>query len=247
MTAIEWTDATWNPSTGCTKVSAGCKHCYAETMAKRLKKMKKPKYANGFEYAEHESALELPLTWKKPRRVFVNSMSDLFHEQATDAFISKCFDVMLKANQHTYQVLTKRPERMMQFVDEYVEKRGPLPRNIWLGTSVENEAAAHRIEKLKYVNCAIRFISFEPLIGPIDIGADDLRGISWAIIGGESGRYHRPVDPNWARNLIKSCKEQGVAVFFKQWGGEYPTQNGREIDGRTWDEYPTSKAMQTKL
>ena len=231
MTGIEWTEATWNPATGCTKVSRGCKYCYAETLAKRLHAMGQQKYRNVFQYTEHENALGLPLRWRKPRLIFVNSMSDLFHEEASESFIMRVFDVMYKADQHTYQVLTKRPATMALFSQKY-----PIPNNAWMGTSVEDSVRVHRIEDLKRVQCKTRFISFEPLLA--DVGELDLAGIHWCIIGGESGAHYRPVRKEWIQNIIRQCREQNVPVFFKQWGGIRPKSGGRMIDGRIYDEYP---------
>jgi len=244
LSNIEWTEATWNPATGCTKVSTGCKNCYAETLSKRLQKMKQKKYKNGFEYTEHENELDKPLHWKKSRRIFVNSMSDLFHEKATDSFIDAVFHTMMIAKQHTYQILTKRPQRMKDFIDKWISVHGGLdkvPEHIWLGVSVENEEVADRIDILKTIPC-IRFISFEPLL---DLIEHDLTGIHWAIVGGESGQGYRPVQEAWVQILKDQCRWYNVAFFFKQWGGNYPTQYGRKLDKQTYDEYPqlTVKAM----
>ncbi len=235
--AIEWTEATWNPTTGCTKISAGCKNCYAATLSKRLKLMGVTKYQNEFEFTEHEDDLELPLQWKKQKKIFVNSMSDLFHEKSGMEFIGKCFDIMIKADWHTYQVLTKRPTKMSEFSDLFVKYFGhAIPHHIWMGTTVENRDNIWRIDELRKVKCNIRFISFEPLIG--SVGEVDLSGIHWAIIGGESGYGHRPVQKEWITEIIRQCQQQKVAVFFKQWGGARPKSGGRTINGRTYDEYP---------
>jgi protein gp37 len=231
--SIEWTDASWNPTTGCTKVSPGCKNCYAQRLAFRLQKMGNPKYRNGFKFTVQRDALDLPLHWKEPRKIFVNSMSDLFHERMPFNYLVGCFEVMKKANWHIYQILTKRPERMQEFVEAY----GEIPEHIWLGTSCEMSLYKKRIAILQNIDVKTRFISFEPLIGPI--GKVDLSGISWAIAGGESGPSHRPISPDWVREIRDQCKKQGVAFFFKQWGGHTPKAGGRELDGRTWDEYPT--------
>lgn len=234
---IEWTEATWNPATGCSKVSPGCKNCYAETMSIRLKAMGNKKYAAGFDYVEHEDQVGLPLTWKKPKRIFVNSMSDLFHEDADEGFIRRCFDVMLEADWHTYQILTKRPDRMATFSEGAAKGLGgDIPPFIWMGTSIEDAERRTRLDDLRRVRCQTRFVSFEPLLGPV--GAIDMTGIHWAIIGGESGKNFRPVKKEWIMEIIGQCKEQGVAVFFKQWGGIRPKSGGREIDGVTYDEYP---------
>ena len=239
-TAIEWTEATWNPTTGCTKVSAGCKNCYAETVSKRLHAWGKKKYRNIFKFTEHPDEIDLPLRWRKPKKIFVNSMSDLFHEEARMEFIAQCFDVMLRANQHTYQILTKRPEIMADFSEMFAKFAGfEIPSHIWMGTSIEDARVAHRIDSLRKVKCGVRFISFEPLIG--DVGQVDLSGIDWAIIGGESGQGFRPVREEWIQDLITQCEAQNVAVFFKQWGGRRPKSGGRTINGRTYDAYPETK------
>lgn len=230
--AIEWTDASWNPSTGCSKISPGCRNCYAERLANRLEKMGNPKYKNGFKFTLHEDALEVPLKWRAPRKIFVNSMSDLFHESMPETFLKDCFDVMLKADWHIYQILTKRPDRMLRFVRNY----GEIPDHIWLGTSVELDIYASRIDILRQVPCRTRFVSFEPLLG--SVGNVDLEGIAWAIVGGESGPNYRAIQKGWVREIRKQCKEQGVAFFFKQWGGVRPKSGGRMLDGKEWDEYP---------
>lgn len=239
---IEWTEATWNPTTGCTKVSSGCKNCYAATLSKRLKAMGLKKYKNEFQFTEHPEELELPLHWKKPRKIFVNSMSDLFHEKATMEFIGRCFNTMMQANWHTYQVLTKRPKKMAEFSNLFYKYFGQeIPSHIWMGTSVENGDNVRRIDELRKVKCYIRFISFEPLVGPV--GQLDLDGIDWAIIGGESGFGFRPVKKEWITEIIRQCRKQKVKVFFKQWGGIRPKSGGRMINSRTYDEYPTVKKV----
>lgn len=230
--AIEWTDATWNPTTGCSKVSPGCKNCYAELLAKRLKRMGNPKYKNGFKFTVHPDALDLPLKWTAPRKIFVNSMSDLFHESMPEYYLDMCFMVMKMADWHIYQILTKRPERMLA----YSRKLGQIPSQIWLGTSVEMGLYKRRIGILRKVPAQVKFISFEPLIGPV--GSVNLSGISWAIVGGESGPNHRPVKPEWVREIRDQCKRQGVAFFFKQWGGITHNSGGRLLDDREWNEYP---------
>lgn len=230
--SIEWTDASWNPTTGCSKVSPGCKNCYAERLAKRLKRMGNPKYANGFDFRIHPDALDLPLRWREPRKIFVNSMSDLFHELMPDDYLAHCFEMMEEADWHVYQILTKRPERMLRFAKRY----GKIPDHIWLGTSVELAMHKWRIDVLRQVDVRIRFISFEPLLG--SIGNVDLKGISWTITGGESGPNHRPIKKEWARELRNQCQHQGVAFFFKQWGGITPKSGGRTLDGKLWNEYP---------
>ncbi len=235
--AIEWTDATWNPTTGCTKISPGCKNCYAATLSRRLKAMGVFKYRNNFQFTEQPDDLDLPFTWKKQKKVFVNSMSDLFHEQSRMEFIAKCFDVMIKADQHQYQVLTKRAKTMVEFsklFEKYFDSE--IPTHIWMGVSVENADYVWRIDELRKVKCKTRFISFEPLLG--SIGKVNLTGIDWAIIGGESGVGFRPVQKEWIQEIIKQCTKQKVAVFFKQWGGTRPKSGGREINGRIYDEYP---------
>lgn len=238
--SIEWTEATWNPSTGCTEVSPGCKNCYAGKLSKRLKAMGQKKYARGFEYTEHESDIGLPLKWRKPRKIFVNSMSDMFHEKSAFEFTMRCFLTMLRAPQHTYQVLTKRPRRMAEFSELFFRYFGrDIPPHIWMGTSVESGGYTHRIDDLRRVRCRTRFISFEPLLG--SVGCVDLSDIDWAIIGGESGPNYRPVHAEWVRSLIVECKWQRVPAFFKQWGGIRPKSGGRTIDGRTHDEYPVAE------
>ena len=242
---IEWTDSSWNPVTGCTKVSAGCAFCYAERLAKRLQMMNPDgKYRNGFKLTLHEKDIELPLSWKEPRTIFVNSMSDLFHEQVPYIFIKRVFDTMEKADWHTFQILTKRPERMQYFTNEYCNKVLP---NVWLGTSIENNQVLNRLKILKKVEAAIRFISFEPLLGPV--GKVDLRGIQWAIVGGESGPYHRPIKEEWVQEIRKQCRKYNVAFFFKQWGGLTSKSGGRTLNGRTYDEYPkvNNELLQIKV
>ncbi len=246
--AIEWTEATWNPTTGCTKISQGCKNCYAAALSKRLKAMGIPKYKNNFKFTQHENEVGLPLKWKKPRKIFVNSMSDLFHEEAMMEFIASCFDTMIKANWHVYQVLTKRPEIMAEFSKLSKSYFGfQIPNHIWMGTSVENNDTTWRIRELRKVKCYVKFISFEPLLE--EINNVNLSGIDWAIIGGESGHHYRPVEKKWIQNLIRQCKRQNVKVFFKQWGGFRPKAGGRTINGRTYSEYPKLKPMtsQTQL
>ena len=234
---IEWTDATWNPTTGCSKVSLGCANCYAETLTKRLHAMGQPKYRNGFAYTEHPSAVNIPTSWKKPRRIFVNSMSDMFHENATTSFILRCFEVMLDANWHTYQILTKRPHLMADFSKRFEDIFGQvIPDHIWLGTSIEDNNFIFRMDELRKARCKTRFISFEPLLGPM--GPVHLDGIDWVIIGGESGAGHRPVKKEWILDIIGQCKDQKVSVFFKQWGGPRPKSGGRRIDGQEYNEYP---------
>ena len=239
--SIEWTEATWNPTTGCSKVSTGCRNCYAERLSKRLKAMGLAKYRNNFAYTEHENEIDVPLRWKKPRRIFVNSMSDLFHEDADYAFVGRCFHTMLRAHWHTYQVLTKRPDRMAEFSRMFEAHYGhAVPAHIWMGTSVEDNRTLHRIDELRAARCLVRFVSFEPLLEKIR--KRSLRGIDWAIIGGESGPGHREMDPEWVYSLMDQCRDDGVRVFFKQWGGRTPKANGRRVRGRTVGRYPTERA-----
>lgn len=230
-TNIEWTEATWNPVTGCNKISAGCKHCYAATMAKRLHAMKNPRYENEFKVTLHHDLLTAPLKWKKPRRIFVNSMSDLFHKDVPIDFIKAVFETMVKAHWHTFQILTKRSDRLLELSNQL-----PWPPNVWQGVSVEDSKVIHRVEDLRNVPAQIRFLSVEPLIGPIE--HMNLHGIHWVIVGGESGPGARPMDPEWVRTIRDQCVIDNVAFFFKQWGGVQKHRNGRELDGRFWDEYP---------
>jgi protein gp37 len=231
--SIEWTEATWNPVTGCTKISPGCVNCYAERMSKRLKLMGQRNYANGFKLTLHEDTLTLPLRWKKPQAIFVNSMSDLFHKDVPDDFIIKVFDVMKKANWHRFQILTKRAERL-----EEINKKIDWPSNVWMGVSVENADYTYRIDNLRKTDAKIKFISFEPLLGPINNLC--LEGIDWAIVGGESGPYSRPMDPSWVLSIRDQCVKQNVAFFFKQWGGPNKKKTGRLLEGRTWDDKPVA-------
>ncbi len=243
-TGIEWTDATWNPMTGCTKISAGCDHCYAYTLAhtktrdrylsrfpvKNTEKNRADPFAPRF----WEDRLEQPLRWREPRRVFVDSMSDVFHAHFSFEMIRRVFDVMTKATQHQFQVLTKRPERALRYAAEL-----PWSENIWLGTSIENMDVAYRADTLRQIDQAtIRFISAEPLLGPLD--ELDLAGIHWLIGGGESGSGYRPVKKEWARGLRERCHREGVAFFWKQWGGRTPKAGGRLLDGREWNQYPVA-------
>ena len=228
---IEWTQNTWNPITGCTKVSPGCEHCYAERMAKRLKAMRVSRYRNGFRVTVHREALNLPLRWKKPRLVFVNSMSDLFHEDVPLDFVQRVFVVMEQAARHTFQVLTKRPETALAYAPHL-----PWPENVWLGASIENALYTHRSNTLRRVPAKTRFLSMEPLIGPVPRLA--LRGIHWVIVGGESGPAARPMERSWVTQIRDRCIAQSVPFFFKQWGGVNKKRAGRALDGRTWDEMP---------
>lgn len=269
-TKIEWTEVTWNPTTGCDRISPGCDHCYALTLAKRLKAMGSAKYQNdgdprtsgpGFGVTVHESVLGEPLRWRSPRMVFVNSMSDIGHARVPDEFVAKVFAVMGTARQHTFQVLTKRPRRLARLLssDEFVRlvfeqspdvpcaagdlgrrELGvwPLP-NVWIGTSIESDEYCWRADELRGVPAAVRFLSLEPLLGPLP--RLDLTGIDWVIVGGESGPRHRPLALDWVRDIRDRCVAHGVALFFKQVGGRTPKVGGRLLDGRTWDEFPTGR------
>jgi protein gp37 len=235
--AIEWTDATWNPVTGCTQVSPGCDHCYALTFAERFRGVSGHPYEQGFDLRLWPERLELPLRWKKPRRIFVNSMSDLFHKGVPDEFVRSVFDAMLQANWHTYQILTKRPQRLARLGHSL-----PWPPHVWMGVSVESNDYAWRADYLRKVPAAIRFISAEPLLGPVDqLNLEDLH---WVITGGESGIGHRRCDPDWVRDVRDRCVAEGVAYFHKQWGGRTPKAGGRMLDGRTWDELPAQSKSQ---
>lgn len=243
---IEWTESTWNPLTGCTKVSPGCKHCYAERMAKRLQAMRLEKYHNGFKLTPHPEVLEDPLHWKKPQLIFVNSMSDLFHDSVPLDFIQQIFAVMRRAHWHTFQVLTKRAERLLE-LDSLLD----WPPNVWMGVSVENSDYIYRVHLLRQTHAAVKFLSCEPLLGPLP--NLPLEGIDWVIVGGESGPKARPMDPSWVREIRDQCQTVRVPFFFKQWGDRpdatvFETQlvdergnlkhNGRMLDGRVWEEYP---------
>jgi protein gp37 len=243
-THIEWTEATWNPVAGCKIVSPGCTNCYAMRMAARLQAMGMTKYAGTTRKSGRRhvwtgrvnidlDALLAPLQWRKPKRIFVNSMSDLFQEKADERFIKQVWQVMERAHWHSFQVLTKRPERMLRVLSK---SDFPMLPNVWLGASIENADYLDRIDILRHVPARVRFISFEPLLGPII--APDLAGIHWAIVGGESGPRARPMEPWWVEELRDSCHRQGVAFFFKQWGGKRKKQTGRLLGNRTWDEYP---------
>ena len=231
--SIEWTESTWNPVTGCTKISAGCKNCYAERMAKRLKAMGNPRYINGFEPAQHPDVLAYPLSWKKPRMIFVNSMSDLFHEDISFKFLVRVFEVMRKAHWHVFQVLTKRRERLAALSSAL-----PWPPNVWMGVTVEAEDYLDRIDCLRTTGAHIKFLSLEPLLGPMP--KLDLQGIAWVIVGGESGPGARPMERAWVREIRDQCLDAKVPFFFKQWGGVFRKRNGRILDGRTWEQIPTT-------
>jgi protein gp37 len=231
LSTIEWTEATWNPVTGCSKVSAGCLHCYAERMAARLQAMGQNNYRNGFAVTCHPQMLDLPKRWKKPRLIFVNSMGDLFHEQVPMEFVQQCFAVMSDTPQHTYQLLTKRSERLAELADALA-----WSANLWMGVTVESQAEVKRIADLRRVPAAIRFLSIEPLLGPIE--ALDLSGIHWVIVGGESGPKSRPMKEEWVMAIRDRCLQEGVPFFFKQWGGVRKKATGRMLEGRTWDAMP---------
>lgn len=229
--AIEWTESTWNPITGCTKISPGCAHCYAERMAERLQAMGQRNYANGFKLTLHEHAIDLPLRWKRPQRIFVNSMSDLFHDGVPFEFIRRVFDVMLRANWHHYQILTKRSERLAELAS-----RLPWRRHIWMGVSVEDDRRAFRVDHLRQTAACVRFLSLEPLLGPMP--NLDLRAIDWVIVGGESGPGARPMQRSWVIDIRDQCRRQRVPFFFKQWGGVNKRRAGRELEGVVHDEMP---------
>lgn len=231
---IEWTESTWNPVTGCTKISAGCAHCYAERMAKRLLAMGQPNYCNGFEVTCHPAALEMPLRWEKSKMIFVNSMSDLFHKNVPTRFIEEIFFTMNQARWHTFQILTKRADRLLQ-----LSPRFKWTPNIWMGVTVENADHVDRIDRLREVPASVRFLSLEPLLGPLP--ELNLTNIDWVIVGGESGPGARPMDPEWAIDLRDQCLEAGVAFFFKQWGGVQKKKAGRLLEKRTWDQMPRGK------
>lgn len=231
QSSIEWTEMTWNPTTGCDKVSQGCKFCYAEIMSKRLQAMGIDKYKDNFEVRTHLDALNVPYTWKKSKVVFVNSMSDLFHKEVPLEFIKKVFKVMNDNPRHVFQVLTKRAERLLELDNEL-----KWTHNIWMGVSVEEEKVVSRIEYLQKTNARVKFLSLEPLIGPLP--NLNLNNIDWVIVGGESGRTPRPMNPDWVIDIQEQCESFDVAFFFKQWGGKNKKKNGRELNGRTYDEMP---------
>ena len=233
---IEWTDSTWNPLTGCTKISPGCQNCYAERMAKRLKAMGKDKYKNDFSLTIHEDVFNQPLTWLRPQNIFVNSMSDLFHENVPTECILKIFNVMSQAHWHRFQVLTKRSERLAK-----LEGSLQWTSNIWMGVSVENQDYAYRIDDLLKTKAYIKFLSIEPLLGPLN--KLNLSGIDWVVVGGESGPGARPLKAEWVQNIRDYCLNKKVPFFFKQWGGVNKKKNGRELDGRIWDEMPLAEVF----
>ncbi len=229
--SIEWTNSTWNPVTGCTKISPGCKHCYAEVFAERWRGIPGHHFEQGFDLRLWPERLELPLSWKKPQMIFVNSMSDLFHEKVPLLFVQKVFDTMQRASWHSFQILTKRSERLAAVSAELT-----WPPNVWMGVSIETANYLCRADHLREVPAAVRFLSLEPLLGPL--GNLDLSGIHWVIAGGESGPGARPIEAKWVREIRKQCRAEGVRFFFKQWGGVQKKRNGRVLDGRTWDEMP---------
>ena len=234
--AIEWTETTWNPVTGCTKVSPGCDHCYAEVFAERWRGVRGHPYENGFDLQLRPERLELPLRWRRARMIFVNSMSDLFHKDVPNDFIGRVFKTMEQAHWHTFQVLTKGPQRAARLARQL-----SWPRNVWLGTSVESADYLWRVDHLRRVDAAVRFLSCEPLLG--SLARLDLTGIGWVIVGGESGVGFRPPHPDWVREIRDLCVTVDVPFFFKQWGGRYPTAGGRVLDGRTWNELPEQPSL----
>ncbi|HXB67429.1 MAG TPA: phage Gp37/Gp68 family protein [Candidatus Acidoferrales bacterium] len=233
VTTIEWTESTWNPSTGCDAISPGCDHCYAERLALRLKAMGQKKYANGFQLTVHPDTLELPLRWKKPQRIFVNSMSDLFHQDVPLTYIRQVFSTMRRAHWHQFQVLTKRSGRLLALHEEL-----DWPPNVWMGVSVESAPFKTRIDHLRRTNAAVKFLSLEPVLGPL--GTLDLRNIDWVIVGGESGPGARPMLKEWVSEILEQCDNAHVPFFFKQWGGVQKKRTGRSLDGRTYDAMPAT-------
>ena len=233
---IEWTESTWNPVTGCTKISEGCRHCYAERLAKRLKAMGQPNYRNGFKVTLHPHVLDIPLRWRRPRCVFVNSMSDLFHKDVPFEFIQRVFDIMAKASHHRFQVLTKRSQRLRELSPKLT-----WPENVWMGVTVETADYLSRLDDLRRTGAAIKFVSFEPLLGPIP--QINLDGIHWVIVGGESGPAARPMHPDWATDIRDQCLARDIPFFFKQWGGTNRKKTGRTLEGRTWDDTPETQVL----
>jgi protein gp37 len=234
--SIEWTESTWNPVTGCTKISPGCKHCYAERLSLRLQAMGQPNYLNGFDLTLQPHALEIPLRWKKSQIIFVNSMSDLFHKNVPKEYVKRVFDVMVRADWHCYQILTKRSERLQQLSDQL-----PWKPHIWMGVSVENQDYTFRIDHLRETGAHVKFLSLEPLLGPLP--QLNLTGINWVIVGGESGPRARPMRKEWVLEIRDQCLKAGVPFFFKQWGGTNKKQSGRQLEGRTWDQMPVTLAV----
>ena len=231
LSNIEWTDVTWNPLTGCNKVSPGCKYCYAERMSRRLHSMGMESYRNGFQLTLHDRLLNKPLSWKKPRMVFVNSMSDLFHPKTPESFIQQVFSTMREAKQHIFQVLTKRSERLLE-----LNQKISWPSNVWMGVSVENEDYQFRIDQLRETSAKIKFLSLEPLLGPLP--KLNLEHIHWVIVGGESGPHARPIKEAWVRSIQAQCQKSKIAFFFKQWGGKNKKKSGRILMKKTWNEMP---------
>jgi len=225
-TGIEWTDKTWNPTTGCDKVSAGCKHCYAEAITERFTH----NFPNGFKLTLHEDRIDQPRHWRKPSRIFVNSMSDLFHEEVPLEFLHKVFQVMRETPQHIYQILTKRHKRLTQLADSLT-----WSPNIWMGVSVESQRHVNRVNALRNIPAAVKFLSCEPLLGALTL---DLTNINWVIVGGESGRNHRPIEKEWVEDILQQCQHEDVAFFFKQWGGLTPKSGGKILNGETWQQMP---------
>ena len=237
---IEWTEATWNPLTGCKKISPGCKFCYAERLSLRLQAMGRQNYKNGFDLTLQEAALDLPLRWPKPKTIFVNSMSDLFQTEVSEEFIQRVFRAMVRATWHRFQVLTKHADRLKR-----ISKRLPWAANIWMGVSVENQDYAFRIDYLRKVPARVRFVSLEPLLGPLP--ALNLNGIDWVIVGGESGPGARTMEPAWVTDIQEQCRRSHTPFFFKQWGGVNKHRTGRILAGRTWDEMPVAMQPQSHL
>jgi protein gp37 len=240
LSAIEWTEATWNPVTGCDQVSPGCAHCYAKTFAERWRGIPGHHYEQGFDLRLWPQRLAQPLRWRKPRVIFVNSMSDLFHERIPEEYIAEVFDVMVRAPQHTFQVLTKRENRLADIAPSL-----PWPENVWMGVTIENRRFVHRADRLREVPASVRFISAEPLLGRLE--GLDLGGIDWLITGGESGPRHRRIGHDWVCDLRDRCQDEGVAFFHKQWGGRSPKAGGRDLEGRTWDQMPSAQPGRERL
>lgn len=244
QTAIEWTDATWNPVTGCTKISPGCDNCYAERFSERFRGVNGHPFESGFDLTLRPERVEQPLSWKRPRMIFVNSMSDLFHKDIPISLIDRIFDTMERADWHVFQVLTKRSSLMRRYINQrYAEK--PSPNHIWLGVSVEDAARVSRIKHLQETNAAVRFLSVEPMLGPI--GRINLQGIHWVIAGGESGPKARPIEEEWVCELRNQCRSSRVAFFFKQWGGKTPKAGGRKLQGREWNQFPKISSNKSSL
>jgi protein gp37 len=239
-TAIEWTDATWNPVTGCTKISAGCDNCYAARFSERFRDVPGHPFETGFDLTLRPERLLQPFAWKRPRMIFVNSMSDLFHKEIAKSYVGAVFDTMEKANWHTYQVLTKRSSILQKFINDRYRDRA-APAHMWFGVSVENEQAKSRIAHLQKANASVRFLSIEPLIAPM--GKLSLKNIHWVIVGGESGPRARPMKEEWALDVRNQCVKARVSFFFKQWGGRSPKSGGRVLDGKTWSQFPRNNEL----